>query len=78
LKQEKVEPPPAAVPAVLVAHFGGETKTAANRLAFSLREAGISTRLAFSRERRSLKSQMREADKHGVRYVVIVGESELA
>lgn len=78
LKQENVQPPPVPTPAVLVAHFGGETKTAANRLAFTLRDAGISTRLAFSRERRSLKSQMREADKHGVRYVVIVGESELA
>jgi histidyl-tRNA synthetase len=78
LKQEKVQPPAAPGLDVLVAHFGGETKTAANRLAFTLREAGISTRLAFSRERRSLKSQMREADKHGVRYVVITGESELA
>jgi histidyl-tRNA synthetase len=78
LKQENVQPASARTPAVLVAHFGGETKTAANRLAFALRKAGIATRLAFSRERRSLKSQMREADKHGVRYVVIVGESELA
>jgi histidyl-tRNA synthetase len=63
---------------VFVAHFGGETKEAALQLTFRLREAGIGTRLAFARERRSLKSQMREANKHEARFVLIVGESELA
>lgn len=62
---------------VLVAHFGGETKEAAVQLAFRLREQGIGTRLAFARERRSLKSQMREANKHNIHYVLIVGETEL-
>ncbi|RMH00472.1 MAG: histidine--tRNA ligase [Chloroflexi bacterium] len=78
LKEQGIEPPAAYAPPVLVAHFGGETKTAAVELAFRLREAGVGTRLAFARERRSLKSQMREANKHRVRFVVIVGESELA
>jgi histidyl-tRNA synthetase len=63
---------------VFVAHFGGQTKAAAVQLAFRLRHAGIGTRLAFARQRRSLKSQMREANKQHARFVVIVGETELA
>jgi histidyl-tRNA synthetase len=77
LKNQGANIPPPPGPLVLVAHFGGETKSAALRLAYQLREAGVGTRLAFARERRSMKSQMREANKHNVVYVVIVGESEL-
>lgn len=72
------DPPSPPRPLVMIAHFGGETKTAAVQLAFRLRAAGIGTRLAFARDRRSMKSQMREADKHEVRWVLIVGEDELA
>jgi histidyl-tRNA synthetase len=61
----------------LVAHFGGATKEAAVQLTFQLRAAGIGTRLAFSRDKRSMKSQMREANKHDIQTVLIVGESEL-
>lgn len=73
-----IEPPPTSDVPILVAHFGGETKTAAVALAYRLRQAQIPTRLAFARERRSLKSQMREANKLNVRLVLILGESELA
>jgi histidyl-tRNA synthetase len=69
------QPPP---PPVLIAHFGGATKAAAVQLAFQLRDAGIGTRLAFTRTRRSLKSQMREANRFDAKVVLIVGESELA
>lgn len=78
LKQQDIEPPPADPPPVLVAHFGGETKAAAVRLVFQLRGAGIGARLAFARGRRSLKSQMREANRSSAQFVLIVGESELA
>lgn len=78
LKEQGVEPPAPDPAPVLVAHFGDETKVAAVQLAFRLRQAGIGARLAFARERRSLKSQMREANKHSARFVLIVGESELA
>lgn len=78
LKMQGVEAPQLPSPLILVAHFGGDTKTAALKVTFSLRAAGISTRLAFSRGRRSLKSQLREADRGGVAYAVIVGDSELA
>ena len=72
----KVADPPA--PQILLAHFGGGTKISAVSLTYRLRQAGIATRLAFARERRSLKSQMREANKHQVRFTVIIGEDELA
>jgi histidyl-tRNA synthetase len=78
MKEQDVAPPAGVPLPVLVAHFGGATKTAAVQVAFRLREAGIGTRLAFARRGRSMKSQMREADRHGARYVLILGENELA
>jgi histidyl-tRNA synthetase len=77
MKEQGITPPDYPPLPVFVAHFGGETKEAAIQLTFRLREAGIGTRLAFARERRSLKSQMREANKHDARFVIIVGETEL-
>ncbi len=77
LKEQGVEPPPPDTPQVMIAHFGGETKTLAVQVAFQLRDAGIGARLAFARTRRSLKSQMREANKHAIRTVIILGESEV-
>ncbi len=78
MKEQGIQPPEAELLPVLIAHFGGETKTAATQLAFRLRAAGIGTRVAFGRQRRSMKSQMREADHHGARFVLIVGGDELA
>ena len=78
LKEAGIEAPAPPQPAVLLAHFGGATKEAAVQLAFQLREAGVGTRLAFTRTRRSLKSQMREANRFDAQMVLIVGESELA
>jgi histidyl-tRNA synthetase len=77
MQEAGIEPPAPAQPTVLVAHFGGATKETAVQLTFQLRAAGIGTRLAFARDRRSMKSQMREANKHAIQTVLIVGESEL-
>jgi histidyl-tRNA synthetase len=78
LKKQGIEAPQPQVPRVMIAHFGGETKTAAVQLTFALRAAGIGTRLAFARGRRSLKSQLREANRQSAAFAVIIGESELA
>jgi histidyl-tRNA synthetase len=78
LKKQGIEPPAPPAPPVLVAHFGGATKGAAVQIASELRRAGLGAYFAFAHGARSLKSQMREADRLGVRYVVIVGEAELA
>ncbi len=77
MQEAGIEPPVPTQPTVLVAHFGGATKETAVQLTFQLRAAGIGTRLAFARDKRSMKSQMREANKHDIQTVLIVGESEL-
>ncbi|WP_420631633.1 histidine--tRNA ligase [Candidatus Leptofilum sp.] len=77
MQEAGLEPPAPEQPTALVAHFGGATKEAAVQLAFQLRAANIGTRLAFARNRRSMKSQMREANKHDIQNVLIMGESEV-
>jgi len=77
MKKQAIEVKKTPAPQILLAHFGGDTKISAISLTYQLRQAGISTRLAFARERRSLKSQMREANRHEVRYTIIIGEEEL-
>lgn len=78
MKMQSIEVPGAQSPSVMLAHFGGSTKMAAVNLTFELREAGIGTSLAFAREHRSMKSQLREANRQNVTFVVIIGESELS
>ena len=77
LQQMGIEPPEEDQPAVLIAHFGGDTKAYAAQLTYRLRDANIGTRLAFARGRRSMKSQMREANRKGAKFVLVIGESEV-
>jgi histidyl-tRNA synthetase len=77
LQELGIEPPAEKEVPVLVAHFGGSTKDMAVKITYRLRDAGIGTRLAFARDRRSMKSQMREANSKGASYVIIIGESEV-
>ena len=77
LKDQGVQPAAAPQPEVMVVHFGGRTKQEAVKLTYQLRQANIATRLAFAREKRSLKSQLREANKHAIKLAVLVGEGEL-
>ena len=77
LQEMGIEPPPEEQAPVLIAHFGGETKNTAVQLTYRLRDAGIGARLAFARDRRSMKSQMREADRKGATFVLVIGESEV-
>lgn len=77
LKQAGIAPAPLSEPEVYVAHLGGQTKEQAVTTVFDLRSAGIGARIAFAWDKRSLKSQMREADRYEARFVVIVGDSEL-
>jgi len=77
MKEGGIEATSATRPDVMVAHFGGETKAVAVRLALALRDAGIISWIAFARGKRSMKSQMREAHNRGVRYALILGDDEL-
>jgi histidyl-tRNA synthetase len=55
---------------------GSQAKQAAVLLVRDLRRSGIGTLLPFGD--RSLRSQLKAADRAGVRFVAILGEGELA
>jgi histidyl-tRNA synthetase len=78
MKEQGIDPPEAPPLPVFVAHFGGATKQKAVELTYRLRDAGIGSRLVFARVPRSMKSQMREANRHNAGYVLILGDDELA
>jgi histidyl-tRNA synthetase len=75
LQQNESEPGKTAAPTVLIAPMGGRAKRKTLGLLTALREAGIPSVIGFGS--RSLKSQMREANRLGVRFVLIVGDEEL-
>lgn len=60
---------------VFVAALGEQAETPALLLMQQLRNAGISVDMDF--QRRSLKAQMKLADKSGASYTVLMGEDEL-
>jgi histidyl-tRNA synthetase len=76
MKQLGVEVPPLPAPRVFLAHLGPQARREALRLADALRRAGVGSWLPFGE--RGLRSQLREAGRRAVRYVVILGEDELA
>ena len=63
-------------PEFVVAPLGAEAERAALSLAHRLRRGGV--RVDVEPGGRSLKSQMRHAGRLGARYVIIVGDDELA
>ena len=75
LKQQDVQPPPLTAPRVQVSPLGEEARVAAIKLVRQLREADIGALLAFGS--RSLKSQLKGADKAHIEYTLILGEQEL-
>jgi histidyl-tRNA synthetase len=76
LKQQGIAPPRLPAPTVQVSPLGDAARVRAARLAHALRMAGIGAQLGFGG--RSLKAQLRTADKAGLRYVLILGEDEIA
>jgi histidyl-tRNA synthetase len=56
--------------------LGESQKSASLSIAAKLRSAGIRTEIAFGD--RALKGAMKAADKSGSRYVIVLGDSELA
>ena len=76
LQQQGITPPALAEPRVQVSPLGEAARLPAIRLVNDLRAAEIGALLAFGG--RSLKSQLKSADKAGVAYTVILGDTELA
>jgi histidyl-tRNA synthetase len=60
---------------VFIAFLGEETKKESFKLAYDLRMRGVSVDMDY--EGRSLKSQLKRADKLGVKFTVILGDEEL-
>ncbi len=61
---------------IYIAYLGDEARNAAFSLAHELRSAGA--RVGADYGGKSLKSQMKRADKSGARYTIIIGEDELS
>ncbi len=76
MKAQGVDVPSLPVPPVFLAHLGPQARREAVRLVDTLRQAGVGAWLACGE--RGLKSQLRQAGKREARYVVILGENELA
>ena len=70
-----VEVPPADAPDLYIAPMGDAAKQKAAELAFALREKGV--KVDRDLVGRSLKAQMKYADKTGARNVLIIGDSEI-
>ncbi|MBI2842671.1 MAG: histidine--tRNA ligase [Armatimonadetes bacterium] len=75
LERLNIELPAEPKPKVFVAAIGSEARAAAVKLLADLRRYGIASESDFTG--RSLKSQMKLADKLGAEYVMIIGEDEV-
>ncbi len=75
LKRQEVSVPHLPSPQVFIAPMGAEAAAKAAKLAQELREGGTGAVVGLGG--RSLKSQLRQAGKMGVKYAVILGEEEL-
>jgi histidyl-tRNA synthetase len=76
MKEFDVQPPAVRMPEIFLAYLGKEPLRKCLELMDELRRADLGVFVAMGRER-GLRSQLREADKRGVRYTVIVGDNEL-
>ncbi len=76
MKQNGVEIPALAVPELYIAAMGKEAAVRAARIVSDLRESGINADSDIMG--RSLKAQMKYADKIAARYTLILGDAEIA
>jgi histidyl-tRNA synthetase len=76
LREQELTPAPPAAPAILIVTLGESAGPVASRIAADLRQAGIGATMAFGN--RSMKAQLRQANRSGARLAIILGERELA
>lgn len=74
MKTQGIQVPPWPRPQIFLAYHGSKAKGEGLRLVNRLREAGFRAIMGFGD--RSLKAQMREADREKVEYTLILGEEE--
>lgn len=76
MKEMEIKPPAPPTPDIFLAYLGQKPRNQSLKLMDELRRVDVGVYLAMGRDR-GLRSQLREADKRGVRYTVILGENEL-
>ncbi|NLE43345.1 MAG: histidine--tRNA ligase [Chloroflexi bacterium] len=76
MRELGVDVPPLSSPRVFLAHLGDAARREALHLADGMRREDVAVYVAFGK--RGLRSQLREAGKRDAKYVVILGETELA
>ena len=75
MKQEGIEAPKLGVPELYIATMGRAAVTEGLKIATELRSCGINAETDVVG--RSLKAQMKYADKTGARYVLMLGDTEI-
>ncbi|MBI5118018.1 histidine--tRNA ligase [Candidatus Poribacteria bacterium] len=76
MEREELHAPPAPMPAAFICSVGEAALTEAALLTAKLRNTGLSVEMDY--EGRSLKAQMKLANRSGVRLAIILGDEELA
>jgi histidyl-tRNA synthetase len=76
MKQQGIEVPGLPTAQVAMVYRGAAAKTVAITLMNALREASIPTTMGF--DDRSIRAQLRGANRAKVRYALIIGDDELA
>jgi len=76
LKAQGIAVPPPPRPVAAVLYRGGAAKEVALRLLADLRAAGLPVTCTYGA--RSLKAQMRQADRAGAAYALLIGDEEVA
>ena len=75
LQEQGIEVPPAPRPDVLLVHLGAEAKAEAVRLVSELRQRAVPALVTYGQK--SLRAQLRDANRAGVSVAAIIGEEEL-
>ena len=75
LQEQGIEVPPAPRPDVLLVHLGAEAKAEAVRLVSELRHRAVPALVTYGQK--SLRAQLRDANRAGVSVAAIIGEEEL-
>ena len=74
MKHQGVQAPTLPSPQILIAHLGQQAKLIGVKLVGDLRAAGIGALISFGE--RSLKAQLRQANRQEVAFALIIGERE--
>ena len=76
LQNQKIDIPRINIPSIYIMSLGEDARTRGIQILNQLREAGLISIMGYGN--RSFKAQMRESDRRGVGYTIIIGEDEIS